>query len=406
MSQTAASLPGQSQTEQPVPEFQEFSLVLGGPLYQLFRKAHLADEVQSHLKQRLLIITGLIWLPLLVLCALGGTLVRGVEIPFLYDVETHVRFLVSVPLMIIAELTVHKRMREIVAQFIRRNLVPPASMDRFRAAIASAMVWRNSVAFEIGILALVLTAGYYIRTDLLNLSTSTWYVRVGPTGASLTLPGIWFSFVSNPVMQFLLLRWLYRMVIWARFLWQVSRIDLDLIPTHPDRNAGLGFLSTSAYAYTPLLASFGASVSGILASRIFHEGASHRNFQTDIVTLVILAVILVLGPMAVFAPRIVAAKRKGLADYGALAAEYSRDFRRRWLESGHRDSEKLLGTSDIQSLADMGNAFDVIRGIKPVPFNRDMLVQLVVATLAPVAPLVLTMIPFEELVGRMLKAVF
>jgi hypothetical protein len=214
--------------------------------------------------------------------------------------------------------------------------------------------------------------------------------------------------VSTPITQFLILRWLFRLAIWGRFLWQVSRIELDLIPTHPDRNCGLGFLGGSAYAFSPLLASLSAMVAGLVASRIFHQvpPASLADFKVEIVALVGIGVVLVLGPLAVFAPQILTAKRRGLREYGAFAADYTRDFHRRWLCSADHDAEPLLGTGDIQSLADLGNAFAVIKEIKAVPFNRDMLFQLVWATVIPFAPLVLTMIPLDELLDRIIGAAF
>jgi len=389
-----------------LPEVRNFSLVLGGPLYQLFRRAHLDDDVISHVRQRILVICGIIWLPLLLLCAINGTLLGGIAVPFLHDVETHARFLLAVPLMIFAELLVHQRMRDIVMQFLERKLVPEASMERFRKTVVSAMAWRNSIPAELVIIVIVFPLGYYVRTRVFALETSTWYATAGSDGAALTLPGLWFSWVSNPILQFLLLRWIYRIVIWARFLWQVSRIDLDLIPTHSDRNAGLGFLGGSAHAFSPLLASFSAMSAGMVASRIFHEGASLADFKLEIVFLVALGIVLVLGPLTVFAPRILAAKRRGLREYGAFAADYMREFDRRWLRRPDHDHVSLLGTGDIQSLADLGNAFSVIREMKAVPFNRDMLLQLVWATLAPFFPLVFTMIPLEELLDRMIKAVF
>ena len=222
----------------------------------------------------------------------------------------------------------------------------------------------------------------------------------------LTVPGIWFSWVSNPILQFLLLRWFYRLVIWARFLWQVSRIKLDLIPTHPDRNGGLGFLAGSAHAYSPLLASFSAMVAGLVASRIFFQGASLADFKLEIISLVAFGMVLVLGPLTVFAPQILATKRRGKREYGALAATYTREFDRRWIRRANHEGESLLGTSDIQSLADLDNSYSIIQEMKAVPFNRDLLLQLVCATLAPFAPLVLTMIPLEELLDRIIKTVF
>ena len=387
------------------PDLQNFSLVLGGPLWQLLRKARMDDDAGSLIARRIVLASAIIWLPLLVLCAIEGTLLGGVDIPFLPDIETHARFLAGVPLMILAELVVHQRLRGVVAQFVERGLVPAASMDRFIQALRSAMAWRNSWLAELALIALVYTAGHYIRESV-ALDTATWYATVGPGTGTLTGAGLWFTYVSNPVLQFILLRWGYRLLIWARFLWQVSRIALDLIPTHPDRNGGLGFLGGSVYAFAPLLTALGAGVAGMIANRIFHQGASLAAFKLELVLLVGLGMLLLMGPLLVFAPKILAAQRQGLREYGAFAAEYMREFDRRWLRSGDRDGVALLGTGDIQSLADIGNAFSVIREMKPVIFSRTMLVQLAAATLIPFLPLVFTMIPLEQLLDRIIGAIF
>jgi hypothetical protein len=389
-----------------IPAFRNFSLVLGGPLYQLLRKAHLDDDVVSHVARRILVICGIVWLPLFVLSAITGRLTDSVRIPFLHDVESHVRFLVAIPLMLIAELVVHQRTRGIVAQFVERKLVPEESMARFQKAIVSAISWRNSIAMELALVAIVLSLGFYIRTNVFALKTSTWYATTGPDGSTTTLPGLWFFWVSNPVLQFLMMRWLFRLTIWGRFLWQVSLIKLDLIPTHPDRNAGLGFLGGSAFAFSPLLASFSTLVAGLVADRIFFEGASLPNFKLEIVSLVAIGMVLVFGPLTVFAPHIMAAKRKAKRVYGKFAAEYMRSFDRRWIQEPDHDNEPLLGSADIQSLADLDNSYAIIKETKPVPFSRDMVMQLVWATLIPFFPLVFTMIPFEELLDRLLKSVF
>jgi hypothetical protein len=389
------------------PALRNFSLILGGPLYQMFRKAHLEDEdVVSHLARRISIICGIVWLPLAVLSAIKGTLLGGVQIPFLHDIETHARFLVTIPLMLAAELLVHQRMRGIVAQFVERKLITEDHMERFRKAILSAMAWRNSIAAELILIAIVLPLGYYLRSEIFSLKASTWYATASSHGGSLSLPGLWFSWVSNPILQFLLLRWIYRIAIWARFLWQVSRIKLDLMPTHPDRNGGLGFLGGSAFAFSPLLAAFSSLVAGLVASRIFYEGAKLTDFKLEIVFLVVFGMILVLAPLIVFAPQIMAAKRLGKREYGALAADYVRQFDRRWLRNPHPEAAPLLGSTDIQSLADLDQAYAVIKEMKAVPFSRDMLVQLLCATLVPFVPLVFTMIPFETLLDHILKSVF
>jgi hypothetical protein len=394
-------------------EVAEFSLVLGGPLYQMLRRARLEERVEDRLLRRTLVVCGVLWLPLLVLCTFEGTAAGGVAIPFLLDVETHVRFLVVVPLFIVAELLVHLRLRGIVAQFVERGLVTGGGLDRFDAALRSAMTWRNSVAAELALIAVVYTLGYYIRGDVLALDASTWYARADGAGFTITGAGLWLTWVSNPVMQFLMLRWYYRIFIWARFLWQTSRIDLTLVATHPDRNGGLGFLGGSAYALSPLLMALGAAVAGHAASLIFFAGASLADFKLEIVLLVAILLAVVLGPLAVFAPKILAAKRDGLRRYGVFAADYARGFERRWL--GPRDptsrdatpsGEAALGAADIQSLADLDGALAIVKSMTPLPVSRDTILQLILATVIPFAPLLLTMIPLEELLDRIIGAVF
>jgi hypothetical protein len=178
-----------------------------------------------------------------------------------------------------------------------------------------------------------------------------------------------FSLVlGGPLFQFILVRWYFRLFIWAGFLWQTSRLELNRFPTHPDRASGLGFLGMSSAAFAPLL-------------------MAH-------------------GPLLVFSPRLMRAKRTGLREYGILASRYVREFDRKWVRGGATADEQLMGSGDIQSLADLGNSFQVIRDIRPFPFGRDAVIRLVVFTLIPVSPLVFTTIPLDELVRKLLGAVF
>ena len=242
----------------------DFSLVLGGPLFQLLRRAHLSDDALMLVRQRIIVISLFAWLPLLVLSALEGQVLGGsVAVPFLLDVEVHVRFLVALPLLIVAELVVHRRMRSLVKQFLERNLIPESAMTRFEAAIASAFRLRNSVLAEVLLIAFVYGVGILIVwRQYIALDTATWYATPSAEGSKLSLAGMWYGYVSLPIFQFLLCRWYFRLFIWTRFLWQVSRIELSLVPTHPDRVGGLGFLSNTVYAFALLAVAHGALLAG------------------------------------------------------------------------------------------------------------------------------------------------
>ncbi len=299
----------------------DFSLVLGGPLFQLLRRTHLTDDALALLRKRLIVITLFTWLPLFLLSALEGQLREGsVAVPFLQDIEVHVRFLVALPLMIVAELIVHQRMRLLLKQFIDRRVIPEQALPRFEAAITAAFRLRNSVVAEILLIAFVYIVGVLIIwRHYLALDTATWFATASAEGPRFSLAGIWYAYLSLPIFQFMLARWYFRLFIWIRFLWQVSRINLTLIPTHPDRTAGLGFLSATVYAFIPLLMAHGAQVAGNLANRILYLGATLPEFKFQIGTLVVFLLCVILGPLLVFSPQLAEAKRKGLREYGTLA---------------------------------------------------------------------------------------
>ncbi len=383
---------------------QDFSLVLGGPLYQLLRRAHLYGDALTLLHWRVLVISLFAWLPLLVLSALEGHMLGGgAAVPFLRDVDVHVKFLAVIPLLIVAELVVHQRMRPLAAQFLKQDLLPESARARFDAAIASGHRLRNSVLAEVLLIAFVYGVGVLIIwRHYTVLDTATWYAKPSAGGSTLSFAGMWYGFVSLPIFQFLVVRWLFRLFVWARVLWQVSRLDLSLVPTHPDRAGGLGFLSNALFAFIPLAAAFGAMLAGTLANRIFYSGAKLPDFKMQIAAFVILLVFIFVGPLLVFAPRIAQAKRTGLLEYGALAQRYVHEFDAKWLRGGAPADETLVGSGDIQSLADLANSFEVVRTMRMVPVALQDILRVVIAVLVPIAPLLLTVMPLEEL----LKLVF
>jgi hypothetical protein len=383
-------------------------LVLGGPLFQLLRRSHLAGDALELLRQRILVISLLAWLPLLALSAVEGQALGGAAaVPFLLDVDVNARFLIALPLLIVAELVVHQRMRFVVRQFLERNLIPQSALPRFDAAIASAFRLRNSMLAEVLLITFVYVVGVLLLwRHYVALAAATWYATPTVEGMKFSLAGMWYAYVSLPLYQFLLVRWYYRIFIWMRFLWQVSRIELSLIPTHPDRVGGLGFLANTVYAFMPLAVAHGVMLAGLIANRIFYVGAALPDFKIEIAVVVVFLMCLVLGPLLLFAAQLAHAKRTGNREYGALAERYVREFDAKWLRGGAPADERLVGSGDIQSLADLANSFEVVRTMQIAPITRDALLRLVAATLAPVLPLALTMMPLEELLKRLLGIVF
>ena len=395
--QSTAYLPGESALDP----------FAGGPLFRLLLRARLIDSGLHRVGLRIAFTAALIWLPLLVLSIIEGHFLGGhTAIPFARDIECHVRFLVVVPLLIAAEPFVSQRLITWVAQFHERELIPEDSMARFDRSLVSARRLRDSALAEAVLLAIVYGFGILVVwRQFVALDASSWYSIPSAAGGKLSMAGFWYAGVSLPLFQFLLGRWYWRLFISARFLWDVSRIPLRLVPTHPDRMGGLGFLAGALKAYVPLALAHGALVSGQLANRILFAGGKLPQFIIEIATVVVALLAVLTGPLWVFAPQLAAAKRVGIREYGALAQRYMRAFDDKWIKGPAPADEPLIGSADIQSLADMGNSFGVIEEMRISPVSRGAILQLAAAFLAPIVPLALTMMPAEKLIQSLIGLV-
>ena len=385
----------------------DFSLALGGPLFQLYRRTHLSGDALELLHRRLLVIPLIAWFPLLFLSAIDSHAIgRAIKIPFLHDIEANVRFLVALPVLIIAEVIVHDRISPLVRRFVQRRIVVTEDLPKFDAAVDSALHARNSVALEVVLLVLVYSGGLWIWRSQEAFGEPTWYARPDTNGLHLTFAGYWYAFVSIPIFQFILMRWYLRLAIWFRLLWKISRLNLHLSAAHPDRCGGIGFLGKSSYAFGPVLFAQGALLSGLIGSRILYEGRSLLSFKMEAAGFVGFFVFVILGPLLMFAPLLERAQRKGSSLYGLLANRYVFDFEDKWMPGSDPETSRLLGTPDIQSLADMRNVYANVRKMRLVPFGTDDITRLVVATGAPLLPLALTMFSPAQLARFLIKILF
>ena len=385
----------------------DFSLVLGGPLFQLFRRAHLTGDALELSHRRVIIIAAIAWVPLLLLSlASGSAFGDAVAIPFFYDVETHARFLIALPLLIAAELIVHRRLRPAVQQFVERRIVSPEELPKFQQAIESTLRLRNSVLIEVTLLALVYGVGIWVWRTQLALDESSWYALVDGDRTRLTPAGFWLMFGSTPIFQFILLRWYFRFFLWFWLLFRISRLNLHLIPIHTDRTGGLGFLGASPTAFAPVLVAQGAVLAGLIASRIFFQGQNLADFKVQIVGFLGFFIIATLIPLTVFAPRLAEARRAGLSAMGRLASRYTRRFEEKWLDGETSRDEELLGSGDIQSLADLGGAFSAVQEMRLLPFGWRDVTRLALITATPFVPLLLTVFSLEDFATYVIKAIF
>jgi hypothetical protein len=385
----------------PDDELPTFSPMRGGPIYRALVRLNLSGGDLEWPWRRMLAVAAVTWLPLLVLA--GRQPVPG-GIDFLHDVEAHLRFLVAIPILIAGEMVAQIRFLGTVKQFVLRGIVLPRERPRYQAIVASARRVADSNLLDLGIVLFVYTAGHWLWRSQIAMGSPTWYsTPAAGGGLDLTRAGLWYAWVSLPIAQIVTFRWVGRLVVWYWYLWKTSRLDLYLTATHPDNAGGLAFVGVNTMAFAPLLLSQGIVLAGIIANRIFYEGQTLASYKVDIVGLVLFELALILLPLTMFSPLLGRTKRVGLGLYGALAARYSQDFESKWVLGGAPPGEPLIGSSDIQSLADMCNSFTFVKAMRWVPFGWQTVYQLALVMAAPILPLTLTAIPLEELVDRLLK---
>jgi hypothetical protein len=379
----------------------DFSIVRGGPLYWLGQRLGLADGTRG-LFQMAAVLAAVTWLPLLVLNLLRGSVAGGdPTLSFTWSLGTHTRLLAAIPLFFAAEATFDTQTRAALGHLADGQVITPAERPRFDRILRDTMRCRDSVLVEFALI--VVTIGLMlggVRTDL-PVNVSSWRTT---GGGGLTPAGWWYSTVSLPIFAFLLWRWCWRLLVWGILLCRLSRLHLDLVPTHPDLAGGLGGLGVAHADLAPLSFGISAMLMASYAEDLLFGGAQLESLVLQFTAIAVGLTVMMLLPLLVFTPRLVAVSQQGQLDYGVLATAYTRAFNAKWVRGGVTSDEPLLGTADLQSLADLGNSFEIIRNMRPVPFGLYQALVLLASAVAPMVPLLLIAFPLDELVLRSVKS--
>ncbi len=369
-------------------EFLEFaeSFVPGSLVSQrLARRLGLAPPTPARRLVKSMLLVVLTWLPLVLLAAYRGhAMGHRVTVPLLLDPVIHSRFLFVVPLLELAQIVIEASLLVQRRHFVTSGLVRPADQPRFEAMGALVRKLRSSFGAELVIAVVALLASLVTRMVLrYGVSDSTWE----RFGTSITPAGWWYILVSLPVLYYFLLNSLWLFVLWALFIFQVSRLDLELAPTHPDRAGGLGFLGFGMASFAIVLLAVSAMFSGGLARQMLHRGFSLNDLKYHVFVFVAAAIIILHLPLLSLTGRLARLRFRGLLDFGALVRAHDRAFDEKWLKSPGQARESILGSPDVSSLADISQGFDEIDRMRLIPFDRNAVLVLVAAALIPMIPL-------------------
>jgi len=375
-----------------------FDLVDRGPSFRLAQHFGFNRPDRPRRIRKILLLILVTWMPLVLLSLLAGHAFDDrVVVGLLRDPVILSRFLFVLPLLALAEVVVARSLNVQARQFLASGVVPAGEAVKLEAAKAEALRLRESVVAEGVILVLAVTTTIIMRVVVrLGSGDSTWE----RTGTGITLAGWWYILVSLPILFFFLLRWLWIFLIWSRFLFRVSRLGLELTPTHPDRAGGLGFLGWGLAGFALVLMAISAVLSGSLAYEIVHRGSSLNILKYHIMIFVVLAIVILHAPLIVFTGRLARCRFRGLLDFGSLIGDHDRAFDEKWLKS---QSSSLLGSADVGSLAHMSPVYEQVERMQLLPWDKQALIVLVAAALIPMVPLLGTVTVLTEILSKLAK---
>jgi hypothetical protein len=381
-----------------------FSLVRGDPWFRVQRAIGLIPPTGLGIVRRCLVFALVTWLPIAIWAMLWQRAFPGeIEEPLLRHFGVYVRSLVAIPLFILAELVGDFLPRQLIPYFVSSGLVADEVRPRFVQIVRAAERLRDAWPVWAGMLAITLLF-VSVEHDPTHLHELIWASARSAGSDWFGFGGWWFLFVLRPVFILLLLAWLWRLVVCAVLLWRISRLPLQLVPTHPDRVGGLGFLEDVPLIFSPVI----FAMSAVIASRWGHEVLYHDvdvySLTIPIALFVVAVLVLYLGPLASFLRSLLRLKRLSLLEYGALVGRHGRLVRRRWIAQEPVEESPLLQAAELGPVIDTVSMYEVVAGIRPSPIGKRALLAVVLPALLPMIPVFAIQIPVKEMLLKLLKA--
>jgi hypothetical protein len=340
------------------------------------------------------------WLPPAILSAFRGT---HVFLSFLTDYAALTRFLIIIPILILGEQPLHARY-QLVAHHLETTMVADDERARFNSQWRSHETLRDTIIVRVilalGTLALAAWLSEYLHpegSEFLDWARGTGGFR------SFSLAATWEIFVSYPILVYFTLHWIWKQIIWSRFLRSTTHLNLRLIAVHPDHLGGLGFIEASLQAQLPFSFCLGVGLAGAIANRVFHEGQKITAYRFLAPVLIAVALLISVAPYFLFTPTLIQMRRKGMLKYGALARAVGEKFEQKWLRQDESLSEDVLTTPDFSSTRNLFAVVEYIDAIRVIPVSLINVYLFVIAALIPCIPVFIAAIPFSVLMKLAMK---
>jgi hypothetical protein len=380
----------------------DLSLIRGGLFYRVLRATRLMEEERWLFGRRVLLTVAITWLPLLLATWFFNP--QGFT-ALLRDYRVYARLLIAVPVLLVGQMLMETRFRMVVSHVLEAGLLDENGARQLSDVIAGLRRLRDSIVPELIVIVVA-----YAHTAVIWHSRAAiapaWAVYPATGGAVQVTPAGWyFGLISQMVYQVLIGVGLWKWLLWAMFLFRLSRMKLKLVATHPDGHGGLGFLGLSPLGFVPIAFAAATVIGSTWRHQILHAGAHLRDFALSGGVLLAIVILVALGPLAFFVRDLTRLRRQGILQYGILAQIHSSDFHEKWILRRKGHEEEFLTAPESSSLADFGTSYENIEKMLPFPLDKGALMGLALAVAVPMLPVVLAEMPLSEVLKDLMEAV-
>jgi len=380
------------------------SLVRGDIFYRLQRRVGLIPPDGLGIARRALFWSLFTWLPIALWAWYTGRAFSPavVQEPLLGHFGIHVRFLVAVPLLIVAEGMAHGLTTRLLPYFVQSGVVPEAEVPRFRSVLAGVVKLRDGVMPWIAVLAIAVAI--VTVSDTIHESHEIVWASGGGAVLHLDFGALWFLYVGRPIYLTLLLGWLWRIILLVLLFRGIAKLDLVIVPTHPDRAGGLGFLERFPKPFAPVVLAVGAVIAARMAHDVFYHGVSVQSLRLPMISFVVAALAVVLSPLLVFAGPLLKAKKQALLDYGALIGGHGRLVHERWIAGRDVKDDAILNAPEIGPVADTLSLYGAVKDMHAVPLGKASVAPILLAAAAPMLVVLAIQVPVKDILKILMKA--
>jgi len=354
----------------------------------------------SVLRRRAVVLALIAWLPLVLVTAVqrGAGDIDSWLSP-LFDIRIVARFLIALPVLVLAEPMFVARLSAITMHFQRAGFVRRADTPRFSRILARSRVLLSHHFVEVMILLIVLSFSARLLSPGMTAGAARWQLQSVTDNPRLSAGAQWWlALVSQPLFLIWVARWVWRSCVWSRTLRCIAHLDLSLVPAHPDRAGGVLFVAQSIAALAPLGFALACGLAGALAGSTSTQPFTTMTLTGAVSSLLGVMLVIAIGPLCWLSSPMRRAQLRGIVEYGELATRFGRRFEARWLKERRLVASDALSAPDFSATIDLYSVVSAVYTVRIIPVKARSLFKLVASTLIPFFPVLLTLMPAQDLV--------